>query len=1015
MAIFKAEAGSTTSLPIDFFAENLVSLYFYHRSSINIELTGFSETYIDLSGSEWTVRYTFAPGFFIDYDHLSNSTGTLTGFSITNNRTSFLVYSVTGSWDYSEIFNNPYWKEVVFSGSDMLSGGVGDDIILGYNGNDTIQGNSGDDSMYGGEGNDTYYVDSTNDYIVEESTDIDTVYSTVTYTLPRHVEELVLTGFSAIDGKGNYENNILIGNVLANTLDGYDGDDTMQGGAGDDTYIVDSKSDEVIEGSDAGSDLVASYVSYSLSSNVENLSLRGSSKINGTGNELANTITGNSQRNTLSGGAGNDILTGNDGNDKLIGGAGSDSFQFLKLNSGVDTIDDFETGIDKIVIDSAGFGITSCSLLSSDTNLPAPTEAKPYLLYNYNNGELWFDKDGTGSSAAVQIADLSFSFLSNTRKLMASDIILTKDAQTLSISDWVGTEDKTNNLRNEASTDWPSGVSYKNAINAAPTFRVFLSSTATSDVTFTAKLEYSSATAADVNGLSTTGQPFTIRSGQSFIDITLSSLADYEEESPEAFKVTLSNVVGATVAKGIGTGILINNDIRSSAVVELVTGEENDNYIDYLATASDQGSGKLRYEGGGIPAGAIHSGFDVNRNSGPALENDLTFPIVGKIVNIYGQEKENGGGIVIELPSTYGNGDDRFILYHNTSTDLKIGQLINIGDVAGDFNPTTFVPHAHLESNTNSTNKVSGWIYSPSPELQDPRIPIAISDSYRHIEDIAGIGGNTSDQATPIGFVSEGKVKETYSTIGGTDLVDWYSFQVDITGPVSAMLSWNSANRAVPNLTIFRSDGTTVISNNLSGLGNIGAGPFTNSELTSTQFYASLSAGNYLIRIDSANSPDEIFYCLSINPDNEVTINGNDQDNFIVGHGGGDNLVGGGGADTICGSWGKDTLIGGVGSDVFDFNTLSEIGNTSSTWDVIMDFSRGQDKIDLSTLDANTATTTNEAFNGTLIASTASFTTAGQLKFVSGVLYGNTDADSTAEFTIQLNGITALSASDFIL
>ena len=82
---------------------------------------------------------------------------------------------------------------------------------------------------------------------------------------------------------------------------------------------------------------------------------------------------------------------------------------------------------------------------------------------------------------------------------------------------------------------------------------------------------------------------------------------------------------------------------------------------------------------------------------------------------------------------------------------------------------------------------------------------------------------------------------------------------------------------------------------------------------------------------------------------------------------------------------------------------------------MISDFTSGQDKIDLSTLDANTATVTNDAFNGTLISSATSFTTAGQLKLVSGVLYGNTDADSTAEFAIQLTGITALSAVDFVL
>jgi len=108
-------------------------------------------------------------------------------------------------------------------------------------------------------------------------------------------------------------------------------------------------------------------------------------------------------------------------------------------------------------------------------------------------------------------------------------------------------------------------------------------------------------------------------------------------------------------------------------------------------------------------------------------------------------------------------------------------------------------------------------------------------------------------------------------------------------------------------------------------------------------------------------------------------------------------------------------LSGGAGNDVFDFNALGEMGATISTRDIIKDFARGYDRIDLSTLDANTATTTHEAFGSKLIAASASFTAAGQLKFASGVLYGNTDADATAEFAIELTGITSLGASDLIL
>ncbi|MNE91438.1 hypothetical protein D3C80_1890490 [compost metagenome] len=59
-------------------------------------------------------------------------------------------------------------------------------------------------------------------------------------------------------------------------------------------------------------------------------------------------------------------------------------------------------------------------------------------------------------------------------------------------------------------------------------------------------------------------------------------------------------------------------------------------------------------------------------------------------------------------------------------------------------------------------------------------------------------------------------------------------------------------------------------------------------------------------------------------------------------------------------------------------------------------------------------TTTNEAFTS-IIGSTAAFSAAGQLKVSAGVLYGNTDADSAAEFAIQIVGVNSVSTADFIL
>lgn len=143
---------------------------------------------------------------------------------------------------------------------------------------------------------------------------------------------------------------------------------------------------------------------------------------------------------------------------------------------------------------------------------------------------------------------------------------------------------------------------------------------------------------------------------------------------------------------------------------------------------------------------------------------------------------------------------------------------------------------------------------------------------------------------------------------------------------------------------------------------------------------------------------------------------GNDK---LDGKAGNDTLIGDTGNDTLIGGAGKDMLTGGAGNDVFDFNTLAESGITNATRDIITDFTRGQDKIDLSTLDANTTVAGNNAFNSLTVGGTfsGSFASAGDLYFdtVAKVLYGNTDADAAAEFSIQLTGITTLTTADLIL
>lgn len=262
------------------------------------------------------------------------------------------------------------------SGNDTLTGQAGNDILYGQFGNDNLDGGTGNDTLYGGKGDDTYTVDSTTDVVNEnlgEGTDL--VKSSVIHTLRDNVENLTLTGTTAINGTGNALNNIIIGNSAVNILSGGAGDDTLDGGAGNDKltgglgndiYVVDSTSDTVTENVNEGTDTIQSSVTRTLEANVENLTLTGTTAINGTGNTLSNIIIGNSAINTLTGLAGDDYLDGGAGADKLIGGAGNDTYV---IDSTSDTItENANEGMDSVqssIIYTLGTNLENLTLIGS--------------------------------------------------------------------------------------------------------------------------------------------------------------------------------------------------------------------------------------------------------------------------------------------------------------------------------------------------------------------------------------------------------------------------------------------------------------------------------------------------------------------------------------------------------------------------------------------------------------------------------------------------------------------------
>ena len=315
---------------------------------------------------------------------------------------------------------------LIGTGPNVGVGNVLSNQLLGNSGANLLDGKGGTDTMAGGDGDDAYVVESVGDTVIEQAGEgaLDSVSSSVSYTLSANVENLILTGSAAITGTGNELDNVLTGNSAANVLTGGAGDDTyvigvgdtvveaanhgadtvvsrlthtlaanvenlslvgfnaingtgneldnvlngrlnlagntLTGGAGNDTYIIGS-GDTVVEDVGGGTDTVQTSVTHTLGANVENLALTGAGAINGTGNSLNNELVGNNAANTLNGGGGHDSLRSGRGNDTLTGGNGNDTFLIGRIE-GQDLVQDTSGTADKMLYDA---GINPLDLVLS--------------------------------------------------------------------------------------------------------------------------------------------------------------------------------------------------------------------------------------------------------------------------------------------------------------------------------------------------------------------------------------------------------------------------------------------------------------------------------------------------------------------------------------------------------------------------------------------------------------------------------------------------------------------------
>ena len=362
----------------------------------NIVLT-FSETIARGAGSI-QIRSGSATGTVVEtFDAALSARLTLSGSILTidptNNLSASTQYFVTfASGTIKDTAGNGYTGTTSYdfttqantvtgtANADTLAGTAGIDVINGLGGNDIITGAGGTDILNGGDGSDIYVMALTAEHTAAEIAD---------------------TGTTGTD-------EVRFTSTVASTLTLYAGDTGIEAVA----IGTGIAAAAVVTGT------TALNIDASLVAN--GLTLTGNAGVNSlTGTGYADRISGGGGDDTLNGAAGNDTLIGGAGNDNLTGGTGSDYFVFdtaPNATTNRDTIADFTSGTDKIQLSKAvmtALGSTLGTLATgqfwSGASVTAGHDGDDRIVYNSTTGALYYDADGSGAGAAVQIALLGTS------------------------------------------------------------------------------------------------------------------------------------------------------------------------------------------------------------------------------------------------------------------------------------------------------------------------------------------------------------------------------------------------------------------------------------------------------------------------------------------------------------------------------------------------------------------------------------------------------------------------------
>ncbi|ODT80451.1 MAG: hypothetical protein ABS76_16055 [Pelagibacterium sp. SCN 64-44] len=850
------------------------------------------------------------------------------------------------------------------SGNDILKGKATADQYHGLAGNDIMYGGAGNDIFFGGAGNDSIYGEAGNDIAFGEDGN-DTFFATLN-----------------------------------------DGNDTYDGGAGTDTLNLAAITAAVTVNLKTGTATSAQTGTDKLIS-IENV-------VGGAGNDV---ITGSTGNNVLSGGAGNDTIRGDAGNDTIRGGAGND---LLYGDAGNDMLYG-EDGNDTFYATVNDGNDTYDGGAGTDTlNFAAITAA---VTVNVKTGTATSAQTGTDKLVSIENVVggsgndvITGSTGNNVLSGGAGNDTIRGDAGNDTIRGGAGNDRLYGDAGNDVlygedgddtfyatvndgndTYDGGTGTDTLNlaAITAAATINL-KTGTATSAQTGTDKLisienvvggsgNNTIIGSAAANVLTGGKGNDTIRGdagndtirGGAGNDVLYGDAGNdtlYGEDGNDTFHATI-NDGNDTYDGGAGTDTLNFSVITAAATINLKTG---------TASSAQTGTDKL------VSIENVVGGSGNDVITGSAGNNVLSG---GKgndtIRGDAGNDTIRGGAGNDLLYGDAGNdmvygedGNDTFYATLNDGNDTYDG---GAGTDTLNFAAITAAATINLQTGTASSAQTG-------------------TDKLVSIENVVGGSGND--------VITGSAGNNVLSGGGGNDTIRGGAGNDTIRGGAGNDRLYGDAGNDV----LYGEDGNDTFYATL----NDGNDTYDGGAGTDTLNFAAVTAAATINLLTGKATSAQTGTDKLVSIENVVGGSGND---IITGSNGANVLNGGNGNDRIEGLGGKDILTGGAGSDVFIFRSVAH-SQVGANRDVITDFTKGADRIDLSGIDANTALAGDQAFSFSATAGAGFTGVAGQLRFLfedagsaapKTVIVGDINGDKIADFSIELTGLIKLTAADFIL